>query len=99
MRKKTLFGHDLSEIYNFNEDLVIDLLERKLLEDESVCKCNTCLEDMYALALKMIDSQYHPNATAERASREYIMAQDAFRKKAEIKLQDAIDIIKNKPHH
>jgi hypothetical protein len=99
MKKKVLCGHDLSDIHNFNEDLVVDLLEKMLFDDKNVCKCHTCIEDMYALALKLIEPQYHPNIFAERASQKYLLAQQAFKEKAESKLREAIERIKKNPHH
>ena|SRR3989304_5154748 len=99
MRKKTLLGHDLSEIHNFNEDLVIDMLEKMLFGDSSVCKCNICIEDMFALALKLIEPRYHPSAFSDGGSEQYLLAQKEFKENAKIKLKEAIERIKKNPHH
>ncbi|MBE9529596.1 MAG: late competence development ComFB family protein [Proteobacteria bacterium] len=101
MKKKLVFGIDLSDVNNFNEDLVVDLLEKFLGSLKDTCRCQNCLEDMYSLSLKMIEPRYHPNAVTEKVSGTgaYESAQSDFNKKAENEVREAIEIVSNNPHH
>jgi hypothetical protein len=101
MKKKIVFDIDLSDVINFNEDLVVELLEKFLDPEKDTCRCQNCLEDMYSLSLKMIEPRYHPNAVTEKVSGTgaYESAQSAFNKKAEKEVIEAIKIVSNNPHH
>ncbi len=101
MNKKIVLGIDLTDVSNFNEDLVVELLEKSLKQKESICRCQNCIEDMYSLSLKRLEPRYHPNAIVEKGSGIglYESAQEAFSKKAEEEVLKAIEIVINNPHH
>ena len=99
MKKKILFDIDLSDIHNMNEDLVIELLKNILDKATDVCKCKECIEDMYALSLLRLGSQYHPNQMMERYSEKYNLSQQTHNEKAKLVVKDAIDVVQNNPHH
>jgi hypothetical protein len=47
--RNDLYGYDLSEIENINEELVIERMEKILNEGGSLCRCQLCIEDIFAL--------------------------------------------------
>jgi competence protein ComFB len=99
MKKKILFGIDLTDIRNLNEVLVVELLKKTLDKSKTICRCNDCIEDMYALSLIRLEPQYHPNHLVERYSENYSVSQKTHMKKAKTVVKEAIDIIKKNPHH
>jgi len=99
MTERFLFGHDLSETYNFNEDLVIELLEEIAAGDETLCKCSICAEDMYALSLTMLRPRYHPDIFSENAYEDKEASEAAVRSEAEEAVREAIRKVREEPHH
>ena len=61
MSDKVIFGHDLANVYNINESVVATIIEKILSTDTGICSCETCVEDMFALALNKVPSKYIQN--------------------------------------
>jgi competence protein ComFB len=53
-------NYDFEFLKNESEKLVIEELERQVgaLKDDEVCRCNTCIVDMAAMALNMVKPLY-----------------------------------------
>lgn len=67
MEEKILFDHELTDITNLNEELVIEYMEAILNENPAICKCAVCVEDMYALALNRLKPLYVQRTFKEKA--------------------------------
>ncbi|MHB8765381.1 MAG: late competence development ComFB family protein [Deferrisomatales bacterium] len=62
-------GHSLGDVVNYHEVLVLEAMRRRYRSDPSLCRCETCLEDVFALALNALPARYI-QATSVRAYRE-----------------------------
>jgi len=53
-------NYDFEFLKNESEKLVIEELGRQIeaIEDNAVCRCNTCIVDMAAMALNMVKPLY-----------------------------------------
>ena len=52
--------YDLSNVQNYTEELVYQILEERLnrIPNEDICKCETCVIDMACLALNQLPPRY-----------------------------------------
>ncbi len=96
---RIVLGVDLSDVYNFNEDLVVLLLDKLLKQNKDICRCRSCLEDMYSLSLKLIEPRYHPNSLIEQVMKGYLERQAEFEVNAEKLVMKAIKVVSGNPHH
>jgi hypothetical protein len=71
MEKKILFGCDVSSIENINEELVVEMMEKIINEDNTICRCQLCIEDIYALSLNKIKPLYVQSTFKESTFRGY----------------------------
>ncbi len=51
-------GHDLYEIINYHEPLVLRFMREAYEQDPSLCRCALCVEDSFALALNALPPRY-----------------------------------------
>ncbi len=99
MREKILFGYDLSEIDNLNEELVIELMEKVLDEDKSICRCQLCIEDIFALSLNKLKPLYVQGTSREGIFKEYDLTKILDRKLVEKAILEALNRVSRYPHH
>jgi hypothetical protein len=89
-------GHSLRDILNFNECVVLDLMREIYQDDSSLCRCDTCIEDVYALTLNALPTRYI-QVTSVRTYQESVGFIDKDNVKP--KLLEAIDKVKERPNH
>lgn len=99
MIEKTLFGYDLSEISNLNEELVIELMEKVLDENKSICRCQLCIEDIFALSLNKLKPLYVQSSTREGIFKEYDLTKILDREKVKEAILEAVNRVTRYPHH
>jgi competence protein ComFB len=99
MEKKILFGYDLLDIRNINEELVIEIMEAALEDDKSICRCQMCIEDIYALALNKLPSLYVQNTFKENTFRGYDLTKVLDRQRVEKAVRNATNKVSKKPYH
>lgn len=99
MGKKVLFGHDLQEIKNINEELVIEIMENTLKNDKTICRCQMCIEDIYALSLNNLPSLYVQSTFKENTFKGYDLTRILDRKKVEEAVLNAVKKIGKNPYH
>ncbi len=99
MEKRTLFGYDLLEIRNINEELVIEIMEIALKDDKSICRCQMCMEDIYALALNKLPALYVQNTFKENTFRGYDLTKVLDRQKVETAVRNAANKVSKNPYH
>ena len=58
MSDRTVMGHELDNVYNINEGAVVEAIESIAADDDTLCKCKMCLEDIFALALNTLPAKY-----------------------------------------
>ena len=89
-------GHDLFEIVNFNEPLVLAVMREVYGADPTLCRCLLCVEDVFALALNTLPPRYiQPTSLrAYELSRSFI-DEEAVRKK----VVEAVEKVKASPKH
>jgi len=51
-------GHSLADVVNYEEIVVLQALRELLESDDTLCRCQLCVEDMYALTLNMLPASY-----------------------------------------
>jgi competence protein ComFB len=51
--------YDFSLVENESERLVFEELQRQLNNDESICRCEECVTDMFVMALNNVKPLYH----------------------------------------
>lgn len=49
---------DLFDIVNYNEPMVLEVMREIYEEDVVACRCNLCIEDVFALALNALPARY-----------------------------------------
>lgn len=89
-------GHSLHEIVNFNEHLVLKALRKLYADDKSFCRCDICIEDVFALALNSLPPRYiqaTSMVTYQESSR-FISEEQVVSKVAE-----AAEKVKARPNH
>ena len=89
-----VFGNYLYEIVNFNEYFVIQAIREIYEEDENLCPCHLCIEDIYALALNSLPPRY-----IQVTSKDVYMKNQGFIDEKEVKKKvlKAIEIVKSNP--
>ncbi len=99
MKEKTLFGYDLSEIDNINEEVVIELMEKVLDKDKSICRCQLCIEDIFALSLNKLKPLYVQSTSREGVFKEYDLTKLLDRELVEKSVLEALKRVSRYPHH
>ena len=99
MRDKLLFDHDLSGIVNLNEELVIEHMEIVFNEDQTICRCPTCLEDIYALSLNRLKPVYVQDSFKARALGNSELSGNLDREHVDTVVREAISKVRNNPYH
>ena len=99
MEKKLLFDHDLSGIVNMNEELVIELMEIILNEDQTICRCQLCIEDIYALSLNQLTPLYVQSSFQDRTFRNPELTRTLDRELVEKAVREATGTVRKNPYH
>ena len=99
MEEKILFGCDLSSIENLNEELVIEMMEKIINDDNTICKCQLCIEDIYALSLNKIKPLYVQSTFKERTLKGYDLKKILDKELVGKTINDAIATISGNPNH
>ncbi len=99
MKDKTLFGYDLAEIDNLNEEVVIELMEKVLEKDTSICRCQLCIEDIFALSLNNLKPLYVQSTSREGIFKEYDLTKILDREHVEEAIHEALNRVSRYPHH
>ena len=99
MEDKTLFSYDLSGIGNINEELVIELMEKILGADKNICKCQLCIEDIFALSLNRLTPLYVQSTFKESTFKGYDLTKILDREKVKKVVHEAIHQVSRHPHH
>jgi competence protein ComFB len=99
MKKKSLFGYDLTEIKNINEELVVELMDKLLNDDDSICRCQLCIEDIFALSLNKLPTLYVQSTFKENTFRGYDLTKILDREKVEKAVRTAANKVSKNPYH
>lgn len=99
MEEKFLFDHDLSDIVNINEELVIELVEAIFNDDQSLCRCSVCIEDIYALALNQLKPLYVQATFKEKASTDAELMKRIDMEHIEKVVRAAVGKVSKNPYH
>ena len=99
MEEKILFGCDLSSIENLNEELVIEIMEKIINDDNTICKCQLCIEDIYALSLNKIKPLYVQSTFKESTFKGYDLKKILDKELVGKAINDAIATISRNPNH
>jgi competence protein ComFB len=92
--------YDFEFLKNESEKLVIEELERQVeaSKDETLCRCNTCIVDMAAMALNMVKPLYRVSLLGTQyvsAAMEEKVYADSLKKG----VAKAIDKVRKNPAH
>lgn len=89
-------GHDLYEIINYHEPLVLQIMREAYREDPSLCRCALCVEDSFALALNTLPPRYIQVTSLRtyQSSRSFI-DEETVRQK----VMEALAKVKSSPKH
>ena len=99
MYKRQIFENDLSEINNLHEELVIELMGEIFNKYDTICRCQLCIEDIYALSLNALQPLYVQSTFKERTFKDYDLTGILDRKKVRAVIRDAASKVGKKPHH
>jgi len=99
MENKIVFGYDLSGIKNLKEELVCELMENVLSGYADTCKCQLCIEDIFALSLNMLKPLYVQSTFKETTFKDYDLTKVLDRDKISEAIQDAVKKVSRHPHH
>jgi competence protein ComFB len=99
MPKRRVFENDLSEITNLHEELVIELMDEILNKDDTICRCQLCVEDIYALSLNALKPLYVQSTFKERTFKDYNLTGVLDKKKVKAAIRDAAGKVGKNPHH
>jgi competence protein ComFB len=99
MEEKILFGCDLSSIENLNEELVIEMMEKIINDNNTICKCQLCIEDIYALSLNKIKPLYVQSTFKESTFKGYDLKKILDKELVGKAINDAITTISGNPNH
>ena len=97
--ERILFDHDLSGISNINEDLVIELMGIILNEDQTICRCQLCIEDIYALSLNQLTPMYVQSSFKDRTFRNPDLTRTLDREHVENAVREATSKVSKNPYH
>ena len=99
MEDKRLFGYDLTTIENLNEELVIELMEKHLEKDQAICRCQLCIEDIFALSLNKLKPLYVQGTFREGTFKDYDLTKILDREAVGKAIEDATNRVSRHPHH
>ena len=99
MEDRTLFDHDLSGIYNIHEELVIEYMEAVFNEDPTTCRCQLCIEDIYALSLNQLTPLYVQSSFKDRNIRDFNLTKLLDRDNVERVVREAVRKVSSNPYH
>ena len=99
MEDKILFGHDLSEIDNLTEKVVLELIEKILNENDSICRCQLCVEDIFALSLNSMKPLYVQSNIKDHTFAGFDLRKVIDRDAVSAAINEAIDKVTHHPHH
>ncbi len=99
MGGKDIFGFDLSDINNINEELVIELMEKILNADKTICRCHLCIEDIYALSLNHLPPLYVQSTFKDTTSHDNDLTRILDRAKVEKAVREATNKVNSNPYH
>jgi competence protein ComFB len=99
MEEKKLFGYDLSAIKNINEELVAEMMETILKDDDTICRCQLCIEDIFALSLNKIKPLYVQSTFKESTFTGYDLTKILDRDLVGKAIHEAITKVTRNPHH
>ncbi len=99
MEEKILFGCDLSSIENLNEELVIEMMEKIINDNNTICKCQLCIEDIYAFSLNKIKPLYVQSTFKESTFKGYDLKKILDKELVGKAINDAITTISGNPNH
>lgn len=87
-------GISLDHIINYNEILILEVMQEVYAEDSSICNCSLCIEDIYALSLNKISPRYIQSTSVDiyKASKNYI-GKDLVK----ANVLEAVKMVKDKP--
>ncbi len=94
---------DINSSYNFEylkneaEEIVKEILDKELVKDDTICKCQDCVLDIVAFALNNLKPIYKTSLTGSLYAKsarhtEYVEA-------AEEAVKHAIEVVKKNPSH
>ena len=93
-------------VTNENEIRVFEAMERLVEEDPDLCKCETCLLDVAAIALNKLPPRYRtssfvspPGGVLDLLPEEPKTGEDAIRRSVEEAVKEAIGRVKQHPSH
>ncbi len=89
-------GCSLRDVINFNEYLVLKVLKEVLESDVSLCRCQLCIEDVFALALNSLPPRYIQITSLARYSKSKDFIDE---KKVKEKVMEAWEKISKNPAH
>lgn len=99
MEERILFDHDLSSISNIHEELVIEFMEIILNEDQTICRCQLCVEDIYALSLNQLIPLYVQSSFKDRNIRDFNLTKMLNRDNVERVVREAVSKVSSNPYH
>lgn len=89
-------GSDLFDIINYNEPMVLEVMRELYEEDGDACRCNLCVEDVFALALNALPARY----IQPTSLRTYSVSEHFIDRKAILTaVHDAMKRVKEAPKH
>ena len=92
--------YDFELLKNESEKLVIGELGRQLEEskDDTICRCNTCIVDMAAMALNMVKPLYRVTLLGTQYAAQ-AMSERAYADSVKKGVARAIDKVRKNPAH
>lgn len=92
----TIEDCSVSDIFNYNEILVLNIIRDILRKDKTLCRCPICIEDLFALSLNSIPPRYIQITSIEK----YKSSPNFINEKlVREKVSAALEKIKTKPGH
>jgi len=89
-------GFSLAELFNYNEMAVLDVMREEYANDRSLCRCEICLEDTYALALNSLPPRYiQETRVAQYEESPTFIGMDVVREK----VRSALRKVRDRPGH
>ncbi|MCP3925750.1 MAG: late competence development ComFB family protein [Desulfobacterales bacterium] len=92
----TINETSLSDLINYNEVLVLEVMSEIFEKEDIICKCPVCTEDIYALSLNSLPAKYIQDSRIKNyiESTSYISKDDV--KKV---VMNAVRKVHNNPCH